>query len=224
MIVLGVTGSIGMGKTAAAAALRRLGIPVFEADAEVHRLLAKGGAAVTRIGEAFPGAVRNGAVDRAKLGGIVFADDGARIRLESVVHPLVRAAEMRFLERSRARHMRIVALDIPLLFETGADSLCDASIVVSAPPFVQRGRVLARPGMTPERLAQVLERQMPDPEKRQRADFTVPTGLGFRTTLKALRRIVKLARKKPRRAAMRRAAAITERYARNRPRYRNHGA
>ena len=224
MIVLGVTGSIGMGKTAATAALRRLGIPVFEADAEVHRVLAKGGTAVAAVGKAFPGVVRDGAVDRGKLGEIVFADKDARRRLEAIVHPLVRAAEMQFLRRSRTRHAKHAALDMPLLFEAGADSMCDVTIVVTAPPFVQRRRVLTRRGMTEARFARILGQQMPDSEKRRRADFTVPTGLGFRTTLKRLLRIVKLARLKKRRTASGRAAATSERYARNRPRYRNHGA
>jgi len=222
MIVLGLTGSIGMGKSSAAAALRRLKIPVFEADACVHRLLESGGAAVPRIAEAFPGTVVNGAVDRARLGAIVFADTRARRRLESILHPLVRGAERRFLRRARRRRVACVALDLPLLFETGAEALCDATIVVTAPRFVQESRVLARPGMTRARFAQILSHQMADAEKRRRADFTVPTGLGFRPALNRLRRIVRLM--KQRRAGSARRVAHEGPHARNRPRYRNHGS
>ncbi|HLF58671.1 MAG TPA: dephospho-CoA kinase [Alphaproteobacteria bacterium] len=224
MIVLGVTGSIGMGKTTAAAVLRRLGVPVFEADTCVHRLLAEDGAAVPGVTKAFPEAVRGGAVDRAKLGAIVFADQAARRKLEDIVHPLVRAAERRFLKRAEARRAAIVALDIPLLFETGADAMCDATIVVTAPRFVQERRVLARPGMTKKRLAQILSQQMPDAEKRKRADFTVATGLGLRAALNDLRRIVRLVAQRNRRPAhVRRAPRKMGPHARNRPRYRNHG-
>jgi len=216
MIVLGLTGSIGMGKTTAAAAFRRLGVPVFDADREVRRVLARHGAAVAPVAAAFPGMVNAGAVDRARLAKLVFDDDAARQKLESIVHPLVRAEERRFLTRARLERRKIAVLDIPLLFETGAEGLCDASIVVTAPPFIQERRVLCRPGMTKALFARILASQMPDIEKRKRADFTVPTGLGQRTTLKALRRIVRLMRKNCHAA---RRAALSERYARNRPRY-----
>jgi dephospho-CoA kinase len=186
MKVLGLTGSIGMGKSTAAAMLRRLRIPVHDADATVHRLFAKGGAAVPAIAAAFPGVVRDGAVDRAALGAKVFRDKAALRRLEAIVHPLVRAAEGAFLRRARREGRALVVLDIPLLFETGGERRCDAVAVVSAPAFLQAQRVLRRPGMTPERLAQVRRSQMPDAAKRKRADAVIPTGLGGRPTLRAL--------------------------------------
>lgn len=195
MVILGLTGSIGMGKTTAANMLRRLGVPVHDADATVHRLLGRGGAAVPLVEAAFPGVVRDGAVDRAVLGRRVFEDPEALRRLEAILHPLVRRAERRFLARSAAARVPIVVLDIPLLFETGAERRCDATIVVTAPRFVQRARVLRRPGMTAARLAAIEARQMPDAEKRRRADFIVRTGRDRRATLRALTRIVRLMRR-----------------------------
>lgn len=190
MVVLGLTGSIGMGKSTAAAMLRRMGIPVHDADAAVHRLLAKGGAAVPAIAAAFPGVVENGAVDRAALGAAVFKDPAALRRLEAIVHPLVRRAEREFLRRARRQGRRLVVLDIPLLFETGGERRCDAVAVVSAPAFLQAQRVLKRPGMTGERLSAVRASQMADADKRRRADAVIPTGLGRRPTLRALTRLV----------------------------------
>jgi len=205
MVVIGITGSVGMGKTAAATALRRLRIPVFEADREVHRLLhAKCG----DIGKAFPEAMAGGAVDRRKMAEIVFRNPAARKKLESILHPHVRAAELRFLKAQRMRGAAVAALDIPLLFETGAYQLCDAAIAVTAPHFLQRARVLARPGMTEARFEAILEAQMPDAEKRRRADFVLPTGLGQRHALNRLRRFIRFVKRKRR--------------AGNRPRYRNH--
>lgn len=195
MVILGLTGSIGMGKTTAANMLRRLGVPVHDADATVHRLMDRGGAAVPLVEAAFPGVVRDGAVDRAALGRRVFDDPEALRRLEAILHPLVRRAERRFLARSAAARVPIVVLDIPLLFETGAERRCDATIVVTAPRFVQRARVLRRPGMTAARLAAIEARQMPDAEKRRRADFIVRTGRDRRATLRALTRIVRLMRR-----------------------------
>lgn len=186
MIVLGLTGSIGMGKSTAARQLRRLGYPVHDADAVVHDLLERGGAAVPAIASAFPGVVRDGAVDRRVLGATVFSDPAALRRLESIVHPLVRQAERRFLAQARRRRRRLVVLDIPLLFETGGEGRCDAVAVVSAPPFLQARRVLARPGMTPDRLAAIRRTQMPDRDKRRRADVVIPTGRGYRPALRAL--------------------------------------
>jgi dephospho-CoA kinase len=191
MKILGLTGSIGMGKTTAAAELRRLGIPVHDADRAVHRLQASGGAAVAPIAGAFPTAVKDGAVDRPALGRIVFADAAALRRLEDIIHPLVRSAEKAFLACQRARGVPLVVLDIPLLFETGGEKRCDAVVVVTAPKFLQDSRVLKRPGMTRERLKDVLMRQMPDGEKRKRADYVVQTGLGRRHARNALLRIVK---------------------------------
>jgi dephospho-CoA kinase len=197
MFVLGLTGSIGMGKSTAAAMLRRLGVPVHDADAAVHRLLAPGGKAVPAVLEAFPGVERGDAegrtgIDRKALGKIVFGDPAALKRLEAVLHPLVRAEARAFLRRQARRRARLVVLDIPLLFETGGERLCDAVLVVTAPARVQAQRVLARPGMTPETFAAITAKQMPDAEKRRRADFLVPTGLGKAATLRRLRRILRL--------------------------------
>lgn len=191
MIVLGLTGSIGMGKSTAAKMLRRLGIPVHDADAAVHRLLAKGGAAVPLIAAAFPGTVVAGRVDRPALGAKVFGNPQELRRLEAILHPLVQAATRRFLRRQQARRRQLVVLDIPLLFETGGEKRCDAVIVVTAPRFVQRARVLARPRMTPERFAEVERQQMPDREKRRRADFVIETGHGHRLALRQLRHILR---------------------------------
>jgi dephospho-CoA kinase len=196
MIVLGLTGSIGMGKSTAAAALRRLGIPVHDADAEVHALYARGGAAVPLIGAAFPEAVRDGAVDRDRLRRLAFADPAVLPRLEAIVHPLVRRAERRFLMRAAGRREPVAVLDVPLLFETGGERRCDATLVVTAPRRIQRARVLNRPGMTADRLAALEARQVPDAEKRRRADFVVQTGLGRRESLHALAAIAKLLRGK----------------------------
>lgn len=194
MVILGLTGSIGMGKSTAAAQLRFLGVPVHDADATVHRLLGPGGAAVAAVARLWPEAVSEGGVDRRRLGAAVFGDPQALRRLEGILHPLVRQAEERFLRRCARRGVPVVALDIPLLFETGGEGRCDAVIVVSAPAFLQRQRVLRRPGMTPERLERVLAQQLPDAVKRRCADFVVPTGLGRHESLRRLAEIVTLAR------------------------------
>lgn len=190
MVVLGLTGSIGMGKSTAARMLRSLGVPVHDSDAAVHRLLGRGGEAVGPVARTFPGVVRDGAVDRQALGARVFGDPPALERLEAIVHPLVRLSQRRFLARCARRRVPLAVLDIPLLFESGNERRVDAVAVVSAPGFVQRARVLARPGMTPDKLARILARQMPDREKRRRADFVVPTGLGRAPTRAALERLV----------------------------------
>ena len=195
MIVLGLTGSIGMGKTTAAAAFRQVGAPVFDADAAVHRLLARGGGAVAEVEAAFPDVVRGGAVDREALGRRVFGDAGALEKLEGIVHPKVRASRTRFIRLAASRGERLVVLDIPLLFETGGEAECDFICVVSAPRFVQAGRVLGRSGMTPEKLGGVLARQMPDAEKRRRADFVVPTGNGKRHSLRRIGSLVTMLRR-----------------------------
>lgn len=191
-VVLGLTGSIGMGKSETARMFRRLGIPVFDADAEVHRLMAPGGAAVAPIAAAFPGVVKQGAVDRKALGDRVFGKPDELRQLESILHPRVRRARDGFLKRARGRGEPLVVFDIPLLYETGGERLCDAVLVVSAPAMVQRARVLARSGMTEEKFAAILDQQVPDREKRRRADFVVPTGLGKRVTLNAIRRVIKM--------------------------------
>jgi len=195
MIVVGLTGSIGMGKTTASAMLRELGLPLFDADRVVHRLLSPGGAAVLSVAEAFPGVrAQNGGINRGLLGQRVFGDALELKRLEAILHPMVARNEKDFLGRVRARREPIAVLDIPLLFETGAESRCDYVIVVSAPAFLQRQRVLRRPGMTEIRLAAILRKQTPDHDKRRRADFTVPTGAGRALTLRRLRTIITLLR------------------------------
>lgn len=196
-VVLGLTGSIGMGKSTAARMLRRLGVPVHDADAAVHNLMARGGEAVPAIARAFPDVVVNGAVDRRALGRRVFDDTAALRRLEAILHPRARRAAEDFIKRHRRRGTPLVVLDIPLLFEAGSDALCDAVAVVSAPRFVQDARVLSRPNMTRERFARIRRQQMPDAEKRRRADFVVETGLGKLPTLRRLRRIVKMLRDNP---------------------------
>ncbi|MDF2095595.1 dephospho-CoA kinase [Aquibaculum arenosum] len=191
MRVLGLTGSIGMGKSTAANMLRRMKLPVHDADAAVHRLFATGGAAVPAIEAAFPDSVVEGAVDRRRLGSAVFSDPAALRRLEAIVHPLVRAEALAFLRRHRRARRPLVVLDIPLLYETGGDRLCDAVVLVTAPAFLQEQRVLRRPGMTRERLDAVRAQQMPDREKRRRAEFLVLTGRGKGDTFRQLRRIVR---------------------------------
>jgi dephospho-CoA kinase len=197
MIVLGLTGSVGMGKSTAAAMFRRLGVPVHDSDATVHRLLAPGGAAVPRVVAVFPGVSdRQGGIDRGELGARVFGDAPALKRLERILHPLVRQSQERFLKQARARRVPVVVLDIPLLFETGGETRCDAVVVVSAPRWVQRARVMARPNMTEARFRTILKKQMPDHQKRRRAQYVVPTGLGRAVTYRALVRIVRSLRGK----------------------------
>ena len=179
MIVLGLTGSIGMGKSTTTAMFADRGALVWNADAAVHALYAPGGAAVAPLEAAFPGVVVDGAVDRARLAEALGRDDTAFRRLETIVHPLVAAGRLAELEAARAAGVRLAVLDIPLLFETGGDRAVDVVVVVTADPEIQRQRVLARPGMTPERFAAILERQMPDAEKRRRADFLIDTGAGL---------------------------------------------
>ncbi len=192
MVIVGLTGSIGMGKTVAANHLRGLGLPVHDADAAVHDMMAAGGEAVAAVTAAFPGVVRDGGVDRAALGAIVYGDPAALARLEAILHPMVRCRSDDFLRHNAQRGAALVVLDIPLLFETGGDRRVDATIVVSAPAFLQEQRVLRRPGMTAERLARIRAQQMPDAEKRRRADFVVQTGLGKDHSLCELIAIVKV--------------------------------
>jgi dephospho-CoA kinase len=174
MLVIGLTGSIGMGKTTAAALFAARGIPVFDADAEVHRLYA--GEGVAAIEAAFPGAIRGGRVDRALLAeAVARSPDGLR-RLEAIVHPMVASAEIAFLREAEASGAAFAVLEIPLLFETEAHKRVDVSVVVSAPEHVQRARVLQREGMSEEKLAHLVKRQLPDAEKRARADFVVDSG------------------------------------------------
>ncbi|MBM3597383.1 MAG: dephospho-CoA kinase [Alphaproteobacteria bacterium] len=220
MIVLGLTGSIGMGKSAAATVLRQLGVPVHDADQAVHRLLGPGGSAVPRIAELFPQAIVSAdggvRVDRRALGAVVFGRPDLLKRLEAILHPLVRRSEQTFIRAHRSRRVGTVAIDVPLLFETGTEKRCDAAILVTAPAAVQAHRVLARPGMTSERFAAVRKLQMPERDKRRRADFVVMTGLSKRLTRDRLTAIVRLMATPAGRARVRDA--------RNRRRYRNNRA
>ncbi|MGO9133618.1 MAG: dephospho-CoA kinase [Methylovirgula sp.] len=176
MFVLGLTGSIGMGKSTTAAIFRAAGIPVHDADATVHALYE--GAAAPLIDAAFPGTVKDGVVDRTALAARVLNDTAAIKRLEAIVHPLVRASRKAFVEEARARGERLVVVDIPLLYETGSETETDAVLLVSAPEAVQKARIAARPGMTEEKLAAIMAKQMPDSEKRRRADFIIDTSTG----------------------------------------------
>jgi dephospho-CoA kinase len=177
MFVLGLTGSIGMGKSTAARFFAEAGVPVHDADAAVHRLYE--GEAASAIEAEFPGTTINGKVDREALGQRVLGNPDALKKLESIVHPLVRAAESKFLSDAEAAGASVAVLDIPLLFETGGETRVDAVVVVSAPAEMQRSRALERPGMTEEKLAAILAKQMPDSEKRARADFVLDASKGF---------------------------------------------
>ncbi len=194
MIILGLTGSIGMGKSTVSGNFRRLGLPIHDADEVVHDLLGPNGEAFEPIKKMFPEAIRKGVIDRDIIAGRVFGDEDSLNRIERVLHPLVRVREKKFLERCAREKRRQVVLDIPLLFETGGEDRCDAVITVSAPAFVQEPRVLGRRGMTRDRMASVLARQMPDAEKRRRADFVVLTGLGRDFSLLQIQNIVRLTR------------------------------
>ena len=183
---LGLTGSIGMGKSTTAAIFAEEGIPVWDADAAVHRLYASGGLAVGPVGRAFPDAVVGNAISRDRLKSIISSDPDALSRIESIVHPLVAQDRAEFLAKQDAD---IVVFDIPLLFETGADQWLDAVVVVTAPADVQKARVMERPGMTEDRLNLVLKRQMPDAEKRRRADYVIET-LTLDATREDVRRLL----------------------------------
>lgn len=188
MLLIGLTGSIGMGKSTIAARFRALGVPVCDADAEVHRLYE--GAAVAPIEAAFPGTTAGGKVDRERLAQSVLKDPAALARLEAIVHPLVFAAERAWLRDAAAQGADMAVLEVPLLLETGGDARVDVVVVASAPPEAQRQRVLERAGMTPEKLDQVLARQLSDAEKRARADFVVDTGGSFADTDEQVDKIV----------------------------------
>jgi len=197
MFILGLTGSLGMGKSTTAGFFAEAGVPVHDADAVVHRLYE--GEAAAAIEAAFPGATVAGKVDRGKLAAQVVDEPAALRALEAIVHPLVSAAKERFLVDARARGAPVVVLDIPLLFETGGDQKVDAIVVVSAPGDVQRQRVLERPGMTADKLDALLARQMPDSEKRQRADFVVDTSQGFDAARAQVREILRAVATMPKR-------------------------
>jgi dephospho-CoA kinase len=198
MFVLGLTGSIAMGKSTASRTFRSFGVPVFDADAAVHCLFAPGGAAAAAVGASFPGsAAPGGGIDRAALGRQVFGNPTALALLEAIVHPLVRRAERAFLARCAAARRPLAVLDIPLLYETGGERLVDAVAVVSAPAYLQAQRVLRRSGMDADRLAAIRRRQTPDREKRRRADFVIPTGLDRKRAVRAIAGIIDRVRRRP---------------------------
>jgi dephospho-CoA kinase len=189
MIVLGLTGSVGMGKSTTAKMFAEEGVPVFDADAEVHRLY--DGEAAKLIEAAFPGTTTDGRVVRERLAARVFGDPQALARLESIMHPLVRAAEKAFLADAAAKGAIVAVLNIPLLFETGADKLVDAVLVVTAPADMQRARIFARPNMTEEKFKAMLSRQMDDSEKRRRADFLIDTSHGLEAARAEVRTVLR---------------------------------
>ena len=205
MKIVALTGSIAMGKSEAARMFRRLGVPVFDSDAAVHRLFRRDPQVRRAIAERYPDCMRNGAVDRHRLGERVFRNADARAWLERLLHPRVRAASHAFLRRQQAMRRPLVVLDIPLLFETGGQRRVDWIAVVSAPAFVQKRRALARKGMSEARLAAILANQLPDREKRLRADILLPTGVGRRWTFREICRFVKAGHpRRSRRRPMRR--------------------
>lgn len=189
MIVVGLTGSIGMGKSTTSAFFREAGVPVHDADATVHRLYA--GKAAPLIEEAFPGTTADGVVDRVKLGARVLNDASAMKRLESIVHPLVGEAERAFRDQARAAGHAMAVLDIPLLLENGGERRVDVVVVVSSPPAIQRQRVLDRPGMSEAKLDAILARQVPDADKRKRAHVVIDTGQGFDAARRQVRAFIR---------------------------------
>ncbi len=193
MIIVGLTGSIGMGKSVATSMFRDMGVPVHCSDEAVHALLGPQGAAVAAVDAAFPGVINphDNSINRKALGAKIFGYDEERKRLENILHPLVVDSQRRFIAEQSKHQALLVVLDIPLLYETGADARVDKVIVVSAPSFIQRQRVLARPGMTREKFEAIRASQMPDAEKRRRADYVVQTGIGRAYTRNALTRIIK---------------------------------
>lgn len=190
MIVVGLTGSIGMGKSTAANMFRRLGVPVFDSDAEVDRLLKYDAGARSEIAAVFPEAWSKSGLDRKALGQRIFHDLSARRRLEHILHPRVRDARLRFLAHARQSGVRVAVVDIPLLFETGSDREVDITLCVTAPPTVQRRRVLSRPNMTPQKFRAILRTQMPDSQKRYKADVVIHTGGGYGQTYRSLSRFL----------------------------------
>ncbi|MDX3808101.1 dephospho-CoA kinase [Bosea thiooxidans] len=198
--VLGLTGSIGMGKSTTAGLFIKHGVPLHDADATVHRL--HRGRAAGPIADAFPGTVLDGVVDRAKLGAAVLGKPDALKRLEAIIHPLVREEEDRFIARCRAEGAGLAIIDVPLLLETGGEGRCDAVLLVTAPADVQRERVLARPGMTVEKMEAILSRQMPDAEKRRHAHFLVDTSRGLMAADRQVGSILKALAARPGRGAV----------------------
>jgi dephospho-CoA kinase len=197
MFILGLTGSIGMGKTTTARLFAEAGVPVHDADAAVHALYE--GEAAAAIEQAFPGTTAAGKVNREELGHRIVKEPAALKRLEAIVHPLVRQSETRFIAAARARGAPVVVLDIPLLYETGGEARVDAVVVVSAPAEIQRERVLQRPAMTVDKLESLLAQQLPDADKRRRADFLVDSGQGIEHARKQVKEILTQVAKMPRR-------------------------
>lgn len=195
MIVFGLTGSIGMGKSTAANMFKLQGVPVHDSDQAVHAALLPGGAAFEEVAVTFPEAwnKKSRIIDRQALGDIVFHDKAKLKKLEAILHPVAAASQKKFIQSMKAKGKRAVALEIPLLFETGAEARVDYTIVVTAPPAVQRRRVMARKNMNEEKFNRILESQMPDREKQARADFVVQTGMGLAVTFRELRKILKKA-------------------------------
>lgn len=191
MIVLGLTGSIGMGKSTAAKMLRLMGVPVHDSDKAVHAALLPKGGAFREVSRLFPSAVSKGAIDRKKLGAIVFSDKVQLKKLESILHPVAQESQHKFIRACRAKGKRIVVLEIPLLFETGAESRVDYVITVSSPPDIQRRRVMKRRNMNEEKFRSILASQMPDAQKRALSDFVIDTGLGHARTYNQLRAVLK---------------------------------
>lgn len=207
MIILGLTGSIGMGKSTTAAMFREAGVPVYDADAEVHASYAQGGACVGPVGEAFPGVVKDGAVDREALRHAVLGKPKELKRLNSIVHPIIGSLRNHFFDDAKAAGADLVVLDIPLLFEGRGERGMDAVAVVTAPPEVQRERVLQRAGMTPLRFEAILEHQMPDAEKRARADFVIDTSQGLEPVRRQVAEIIAVMRDPQRRPKRDKASA-----------------
>ncbi len=207
-LILGLTGSIAMGKSETAGMFRRLRVPIFDADEEVHRLLGHSGEALEPVSAAFPGVLKGGAIDRQALSKLVFANNADLRRLEGILHPLVGRARQRFLRRAGGSRASVVVVDVPLLFETRGETRCDAVVVVSAPDFVQRQRAMSRADMTSEKLEAILARQTPDSVKRRRAEFVILTGIGRRAALVAVHKVLR---------SIRNGACSHRRYCRRRP-------
>lgn len=190
MIVLGLTGSIGMGKSTAAKMLRMMGVPVHDSDKAVHEALLSKGSAYDAVAKLFPSAAGRGGIDRKKLGGIVFSDKAALKKLEAVLHPAAQASQQKFVRAMQAKGKKIAVLEIPLLFETGAEERVDYTITVTSPPAIQKRRVLKRKNMSEEKFKSILASQIPDAAKQAQSDFVVDTGLGYARTYRQLKQII----------------------------------
>ena len=190
MFILGLTGSVGMGKTTAARAFRQFGVAVYDADASVHQLIGPKGKAVALIKKVFPEAVKNNHVNRSVLGSIVYNDQSSLTCLETILHPLVQDMQLQFLRRCAISRNNLVVLDVPLLFENKINKICDAVVVVTAPEYIQKTRVLNRPGMSTKRFNQIRKNQFSDLQKRRRADFIIQTGLGRNHSLLCVCKVI----------------------------------